>query len=257
MKKDCSGRRSLFQKLHNIESLTAFYIVAGLYFVSDGALSVVVPVYFVQLGLSYSEIGGMFGAFGLGMAVVKIVVGRHSDLIGRKSYLVIALFLSACLKLLFLFATTPLQFAIILGLDGLSRGFYSTVRAPLITELCTPERRGAAFGWISGTSIFGASVGALGGGLLYSAGERWLVFLLLGLILLAGAMISLLLIPGAPIGASSRPICHWRELIQVPVAIWVLCLINLLQNIVTPPIWDMLVPIYLTSSLAYISHLNN
>jgi len=229
--------------------LEAFYAISFCYFASHGALAVLVPLYTRQLGLSYGEIGTVAGSFWLGTALVKLIAGRHSDIVGRRSYLGGTLVLAALSKPLYLFARSPLQFAALMAVDGVARGVYSVVRAPLITELSDDEHRGRAFGLESAAGSIGMGMGNFAAGMaMYLAGAPP-VFCVLSAVLAASAAAALKVMPISK-GVNGRPTPP-SNLLRIPGRVWNLVAVNVLQSAVLFPLGSLVVPFYLTDSLGY------
>lgn len=65
-----------------------FAIVSGCFLMSMNAVTIIIPLRMTDMGLNYSEIGGIMSAFSLGILGIKIITGRHADIVGQKKVFV-------------------------------------------------------------------------------------------------------------------------------------------------------------------------
>lgn len=226
--------------------LGVFQFIAFSYFFSQGILAVVTPLYTRSLGFSLTEIGGIMGSFWLGTAIVKVLAGRHSDLVGRRRYLAGTLALAAALKLLYLLARTPGTFLALMILEGLARGLYSAIRSPLITELTAVERRGSAFGLISAVSVAGGSLGNLAAGKMMVGTALPMLFAAVALLLGVTALATLRWLPDVRAYGSSLTA---RGLLRIPRPVYRLAAVDFCHNFATAPLFALVIPFHLTEAL--------
>ena len=66
-----------------------------------GILWFLLPIYGKQLGASALEIGGLFSVFGIVLVLLRPLVGRALDRVGRKPFIVAALLVYAASMALF------------------------------------------------------------------------------------------------------------------------------------------------------------
>ena len=60
------------------------FLVSAFVGISNGLYAFVYPFFLDQLGISFSNMGIIFSAASLGMAILAVIVGWLSDLWGRK-----------------------------------------------------------------------------------------------------------------------------------------------------------------------------
>lgn len=120
---------------------TFYGIVLLLFTASDGVFIILFPLYLKQIGYSYSQIGSLLASSGLGIAAFKVIVGRHSDFVGRKIYVILSLLLSAVSTAAIGFIRPMAWLAAVLLIRGIAKGAFFAVRAPYIRELSAPEDR--------------------------------------------------------------------------------------------------------------------
>jgi MFS family permease len=237
---------------------TFYGIVLLLFTASDGVFIILFPLYLKQIGYSYSQIGSLLASSGLGIAAFKVIVGRHSDFVGRKIYVILSLLLSAVSTAAIGFIRPMALLAAVLLIRGIAKGAFFAVRAPYIRELSAPEDRGKAFGVISAFGSGGGVVSGLLAGLITFRGNHGDMFLILSAFYLCGAGIALLTLPGRTRTAREkngrnpeRPKFRQalRMLFRIPANIRSLCLVNVIEGIATQPLWDIVFPVYLTGPM--------
>ncbi len=136
-----------------------------------GALSVVLALYLVEVGLSEAEVGVLFALTLAGDAGISLWITTRADRIGRKRMLI----LGACLMILagVVFSVTgnPIMLLIagIIGVispSGNEIGPFLSLEQAALTELLPGQRRTRAFAWYNLAGSLATALGALAGGVL-------------------------------------------------------------------------------------------
>lgn len=253
----------LRSSLKNNLPINIYGVILFLFFMGDGLYNIAFPIYLVSIGLSYDEVGKLIASYGIGIAVFQLVVGSHSDSVGKSGYIIASLFLDAGLNLLFYFSQNILWLTIILVTKGFARGAFFAVRAPLIKDISTPEKRGRAFGIIGAFSTAGFAFGGLILGHAYSIKNPRSFFIIISMFYILAGIIAALGMPRFCRQKGNVKSLHeiacvkerisikafYEMFCKIPLEIWILCIINFIQNIVTSPLWSMVLPLYLTISL--------
>jgi MFS family permease len=242
-------------KAGNLKKFGIYNMVLLFFFLSDGIFEISLPIYLISLGHSFGEIGVMVAAFSIGIVVFRLFVSIHSDKVGRKIYVITSLAGSAVTCFLLPLGNAILFFMIILIARGACRGAFLAVRAPIIKDICNENERGKMLGLASAFSTIGSALGGVLSGWLYFEDDIWVLFFVIGFIYLLAAFISFALLPQNK--NSERPHVilkntnstngFWTKFKKVPNTIRFLCGVNIVQNIVTPPLWSMILPVYFTS----------
>lgn len=240
-------------KKDNLKKFGVYNIILLLFFLSEGVFEISLPIYLLSLGHSFSEIGVMVATFSIGIIIFRLFVSMHSDKVGRKIYVIASLIGSACVCFILPFGNTMLYFIIILITRGACRGAFLAVRAPLIKDLCEESERGKMLGLASAFSTVGSALGGMLSGWLYIENNLEKLFFAIGLVYLFAGIFSLLFLPqktmsmaieSKKITLQEKYLCKIKS---IPYNIKVLCGVNMIQNIVTPPLWSMILPVYFTS----------
>ncbi|CAM5249404.1 MULTISPECIES: MFS transporter [Streptomyces] len=161
-------------------------------------LNVALPSIRADLGLSTGSLQWVMSAYVLGYGGFMLVGGRAADLFGRRRMFVLWLSVFLLFSGLGGFATEGWTLIAARFVTGVAAAFMAPAGLSLITTSFEegPQRNKALLLY-SGTAAGGFSVGLVVGGLLASAGWRWVFFapvVLSGLILVA----ALVLVPRTP-----------------------------------------------------------
>ena len=232
------------------KQIIIFAIVSGCFLMSMNAVTIIIPLRMADTGLNYSEIGGIMSAFSFGILGIKVLTGRHADIIGQKKYLIISLLLAAIILTFMFFATTTLQYLVLLCCLGLCRGIFTSINSSYTVDLANESTVGNDFGKILGTSSFFSSCGGILAGLLYKFRDGGVVFLIMAVCLFIATLLTLLFLP--TITNSSQKIIDNLLFKNINKTIYLCCIIMFLQTFVTSPMWNVVVPMhfYITFGLS-------
>ncbi|MFE9655632.1 MFS transporter [Micromonospora sp. NPDC006431] len=152
-------------------------------------LNVALPAIREDLGLSTGALSGVVSAYVLGYGGFMLLGGRAADLLGRRRMFLLWLMVFLIFSGLGGFATEGWMLLVARFVTGVAAAFMAPAGLALITSNF-PEgpQRNQALGVYAGTAAGGFSLGLVAGGLLVSAGWRWVFFapvILAALILLA------------------------------------------------------------------------
>lgn len=171
-------------------------LLAGMFIISlsMGMAGLALPLYARDLGASYTEVGLLGVAYVVFDAIFSMPSGRAGDRRGRKPFLVLGFFLTACVISLYSVASAVIWLITLRLLQG-------AVEAPIwvnaqsaVADLSTRSERGRTMG-VYGTSwAVGFGIGPLIGGFLYVTVGAAVTFLLSALV----AFIATVTITGMP-----------------------------------------------------------
>ena len=171
-------------------------MIAGMFIItlSMGMAGLALPLYAKDLGASYTEIGMLGVAYVVFEVLFSIPAGRAGDRRGRKPFIVLGFFLTACAIALYSLVSAVAWLIAIRLLQG-------AVEAPIwvnaqsaVADLSARSERGQAMG-VYGTSwAIGFGIGPLLGGALYVGVGAANTFLLSALV----AFIATAIIAGMP-----------------------------------------------------------
>lgn len=227
-----------------------FAIVSGCFLMSMNAVTIIIPLRMTDMGLNYSEIGGIMSAFSLGILGIKIITGRHADIVGQKKYLLASLLLGAIILIFMFFASTMLQYLVLLCCLGVCRGIFTSINSSYTVDLADESTVGNDFGNILGISSLFTSCGGMLAGVLYRFQDGGIAFLIMAAFLLVAAVLALLFLP--TIANTDQKVVDKSLFKNINKMIYVCCIVMFLQTFVTSPMWNVVVPMhfYITFGLS-------
>ena len=237
-----------------------YAVILMFYFLAQGIFGITFPIYLSNIGYSYTDIGSLLASCGLIIAVFKVLVGKHSDRVGKKRYVQGGLLSEALIMLLFLLATEKWHYAVLMLLKGAANGAFMAVRAPLIRETTNEKNRGKAFGYISAISSLGM---AIGGGLAGVVIEQKAIEGIFAVNAFLLAFAFLIGMKGISENKQTNKLKktdtrdknttgHFSmidSLTSISPMIWFLCAINFIQCAVNTPLWSLVLPLHITKTL--------
>lgn len=153
-------------------------------------LNVALPSIRADLGLSTGMLSGVVSAYVLGYGGFMLLGGRAADLFGRRRMFLFWLAVFAVFSGLGGLAGEGWMLLLARFVTGVSAAFMTPAGLSLVTTTF-PEgpRRNQALLVYAGTAAGGFTLGLVAGGLLTSAGWRWVFFapVIMALVILAGA----------------------------------------------------------------------
>jgi MFS family permease len=207
-----------------------------------GAFGVIMPLFMRDSGVSFVGLGLAFSAFGIVMAVTGIFFGAHSDMIGRKPYLVLSLILRAVVTFFYTQATSTADFIILQALSGLSTSLSAAIVPALITDLTKESERGRRFGGMGGFGWIGTGLGYfLGGALSQIFGYFW-SFIFLTVLILVSCFLILLFVPSYRLPTEERFKLGLVKQLSPNLRVWLV--IAFFTSLVIGPVEVMVIPLY-------------
>ncbi|MFI7221360.1 MFS transporter [Micromonospora maritima] len=140
-------------------------------------LNVALPAIREDLGLSTGVLSGVVSAYVLGYGGFMLLGGRAADLLGRRRMFLLWLLVFLVFSGLGGFATAGWMLLVARFVTGVAAAFMAPAGLALVTSnFAEGSQRNKALGVYAGTAAGGFSLGLVAGGLLVSAGWRWVFF---------------------------------------------------------------------------------
>lgn len=156
-----------------------------------GVIRLALPLYALELGATYVEIGLLGVSYSVPLIVLLIPVGRWMDRYGRKSFLILGLFSTACTFALFALTRSVWQVLVINSMWGVVAAPILIGQPAAVADLSRSENLGRAMGTYGTFWSAGFAAGPLLGGFLYTiTGAIW-TFLLASFVALVAAVVML------------------------------------------------------------------
>ncbi|MBF2009005.1 MAG: MFS transporter [Chlorogloeopsis fritschii C42_A2020_084] len=138
-----------------------FWIIALIAFINSVSFTIIIPIlypYAKQFGLSDFQASLLTTGYAIAQFIATPILGRFSDLMGRKPLLVISLIGTVAANLLASFAPVAWLLFAARIFDGLTGGNTSIARA-IITDTTAPSDRAKAFGLLDAAFRLGFVTG--------------------------------------------------------------------------------------------------
>lgn len=138
----------------------------GVTMVGMGIIWPIMPLYAIQLGAGGTELGFIIAAFNLARSVFNPVVGRLSDRLGRKPFMLTGLFCYALLSVAYIQSTSVAGLIAVRFAHGLAAVCVAPVAMAVVAEIAPPRRLGIYMGTLSMALMLGVGAGPLLGGII-------------------------------------------------------------------------------------------
>ncbi len=142
-----------------LSARSVFSLAAGFYF----------PfwIIFIQgFGQSIETFGFALGLMALAQALTAYFIGRHSDVLGRKIFIIIAGFAMSGILLAYTFITSLIQLYILQILDGIITTVDATMEQTLLADITEKISRGTDIGKYRAITGVMIALSMMGGGYL-------------------------------------------------------------------------------------------
>lgn len=229
--------------------LLIFAILSGCFLMSSNAITIIIPLKMADQGLSFASIGGVMSSFSLGMFFIKIIIGRHSDLVGQKIYLIISLVLSSIIIFFMAFVTSIIYYLILLCCLGICRGIFTSINSSYTLELTKFDDIGKGFGNVLGVSSIITSFGGMVAGFLYQFHQGKYAFIIISVILISAALVTILFLPS--VQNQTQKFINKNLFSGMNKMIYLFCVVMFLQTFVTSPMWNTIVPMHFYKNFGY------
>ena len=138
----------------------------GVTMVGMGIIWPIMPVYAVQLGAGGIELGFIIAAFNLSRSIFNPVIGRLSDRLGRKPFMLAGLLVYALLSLAYIHAASVAGLIAVRFVHGLAAVCVAPVAMAVVAEIAPAHRLGRYLGTLSMALMLGVGAGPMLGGLI-------------------------------------------------------------------------------------------
>lgn len=171
-------------------------IIALIAIVNALGYGIIIPVlysYSQRFGLSDFQNGLLFSTFSLFQFFATPIIGRLSDMHGRKPLLVLSILGTAASFFLMAFAPSPVFLFLARALDGITAGNIPVASA-VISDTTAPKDRAKGFGIIGASFGFGFIFGPAISALTLGLGAN-VPFVIAGVVALLAALATILMLP--------------------------------------------------------------
>lgn len=166
-------------------------------FITMGGIGIVIPVlpsYLHIFGAGGEILGFLIAIFAFAQFIFSPIAGDLSDRYGRKSFIIIGLFIYGLSLIIFGLANSVWILFLSRFLSGVGAAFIMPPVMAYVADISTVEERGKAMGLIGGAISLGFMIGPGIGGMLAEINLH-LPFYLGGIVALCTGILSLLVLP--------------------------------------------------------------
>lgn len=166
-------------------------LVSWLFGYASGAYEVLFPLYLDWIGVSFTDMGILFGITAAVIMLFNVVIGSKSDVVGRKIFYAVSLALCSLVNFLVPFFRRLWETVLLsIGQSG-ATSIRGTVHNVLLFEL-TRKAFVSAYSRVNGIEYFAQALGLMGAGLILAATSFNSAFMLSSAILFVALLIFLL-----------------------------------------------------------------
>lgn len=166
-------------------------LVSWLFGYASGAYEVLFPLYLDWIGVSFTDMGILFGITAAVIMLFNVVIGSKSDVVGRKIFYAVSLALCSLVNFLVPFFRRLWETVLLsIGQSG-ATSIRGTVHNVLLFEL-TRKAFVSAYSRVNGIEDFAQALGLMGAGLILAATSFNSAFMLSSVILFVALLIFLL-----------------------------------------------------------------
>jgi DHA1 family multidrug resistance protein-like MFS transporter len=175
----------------------AFVVLVATMFISMLAMGIVspfLPIYAESLGASNLEIGLIQASFNIAGIGTLLFIGRWSDRLGRKPFLLTGLAVLTLSSVGLIYANSPLLLIIMRFIQGLGATAHLPIAQAYLGDITPEGGEGKWMGYFNAVLFAGIGAGPLLGGLvsdIYSIATTFLLMAILNFLGLVGVMIYL------------------------------------------------------------------
>ena len=177
------------------KAFVSLFIAVAVAMIGVGIIAPILPLYAKTFAASGVSIGLVFAAFSLSRSLMGPLVGRLSDLVGRKRILTVGLAGYAAISVLYVVATTLWQLGAFRFVQGLASVMVTPIAQAYIGDITPPGKEGRYMNAFYTSMFLGMAAGPiLGGGL----GDIWSyhsAFYAMGILSVVALVLVLLTLP--------------------------------------------------------------
>ncbi|MCH4176541.1 MAG: MFS transporter [Streptococcaceae bacterium] len=189
------------KEFHINESvLTTILFWCGLVIVSSNYITIpLMPILSQNFHAPISQVAWSGTIFSLFYAFGCLFTGPLSERFGKKTVMVIGLFLLAIATEILPLGTSLLWLMIWRGLEGLAAASFAPVVVAYIIDKFQPQKRGTIIGIVSSSFLVAAIIGQIMSSYLSQHFQWQTVFFVFGILYILTAILMLLFVPNTPV----------------------------------------------------------
>ena len=184
---------------------TVLFIAVFATMLGVGIIEPFMGIYAESLGASGIFIGIIFGSFTLSRAIFTPIIGRMSDLKGRKNLLIIGMAGYTILSFFYAAATTTTSLIIVRFLHGLASAMVLPISMAYIGDISPKNKEGKYLGTFTIAFFLGMAVGPIIGGALHYVWHMNAAFYVMGAISFLSLLLLIFMLPEINTHKNTKP----------------------------------------------------
>jgi MFS family permease len=188
MNREKQTRRQIFSVLF----ISIFSCMLGV-----GIIVPILPIYAENLGATGLWLGAIFAGFSLTRSIFMPLIGRFSDLMGRKRFITLGLFIYTVSSLGYIEAASALELLIVRVIQGFSSAMIIPISMAFIADIAPPQKEATYMGFFTVALFLGFGTGPILGGITKDFISMEANFLIMGGLCLLALVFVLIYLPRA------------------------------------------------------------
>lgn len=160
-----------------------------------GIIAPLLPRYATEMGASALMLGVIVAGYAASKALLMPIIGRYSDRLGRKKFLIVGMALFSVISLGYIWAGEVWHLILVRVLHGAAGGMIVPVARAIVGDFAPRGQEGRWMGYFNASFISGMGCGPLLGGLMSDHVSVAAAFLTMGGLGLCGLAATIFLMP--------------------------------------------------------------
>ena len=170
-------------------------IAVGVAMIGLGIIWPLIPVYAVELGAGGVLVGLIIASFNVSRALLNPFVGRLSDKLGRKKFIVIGLFVYGVIGIFYVLPTHAETLVFIRFFHGMASVLVVPIAMALAADIAPPQKLGLYMGTLNMAVMLGLGIGPVLGGTIRDHLGMNAAFYAMGLLAFMTCLLVMIFIP--------------------------------------------------------------
>jgi MFS family permease len=170
-------------------------VSVGVAMIGLGIIWPIIPVYAVELGAGGFLVGLIIASFNIARTLFNPLVGRLSDKLGRKQFIVTGLFLYALISVLYVLPTQPKFLILIRFFHGMTSVLVVPIAMALAADIAPKGKLGLYMGTLNMAVMLGLGIGPVLGGTIRDHFGMDAAFYAMGALALLTCLLVMIFIP--------------------------------------------------------------
>ena len=180
----------MIKRIFPVVALITFTAMLG-----GGIIAPLLPRYATEMGASALMLGVIVAGYAASKALLMPVIGRYSDRLGRKKFLIIGMALFSVISLGYIWATETWHLILVRILHGAAGGMIVPIARAIVADFAPRGQEGRWMGYFNASFISGMGAGPLLGGIMSDNVSVAAAFLTMGGLGICGLAATIFLMP--------------------------------------------------------------